>query len=268
MTRLVRLYPAAWRARYGSELEDLIAAMRADGAPAWRLAVDVARGAGREHLRGAGGRGGLLMVLWAWALMVVAGAVVQKTSEHRQAPAGFTLLLVAACVAAATVAAGIALALPAAARFVRRGGLAAVREQVVTALALTLVAALATAALVAWAAHLSAAQRAGHDSAYAGAFIAWAGLCCAALAAWTALAVALARRIDLTAAALRAEAALSVVVALALPLITAGTVLWWAAVGGFAIELALALAAMVAATALGGAGAWQAVRAAAVSSRP
>lgn len=279
MSRLVRLYPAAWRARYGSELEDLIAAMRADGRSPWRLAADVVRGAGREHLRSAGGRGGLLLVLWAWALMVVAGAVVQKTSEHWQravrpaghgpASAGFTLLLVAAGATAMLVAAGIALALPATARFVRRGGLGEVREHVLTALALSLVAVLATVALVLWASHLSAADRAGNDDAYAGAFIAWAVLGAAALAAWTALSAAVARRIELSAAVLRAEAVLSAAVALALALITAGTALWWAAVarhapgffGGLAIEMIVALTAMVAATALGGAGAWQAVRA-------
>jgi hypothetical protein len=52
----------------------------------WRLRADLARGAGRERLRAAGlgdddperrARGGVLLVLWAWAVFVLAGAVVR-----------------------------------------------------------------------------------------------------------------------------------------------------------------------------------------------
>jgi predicted permease len=46
MRRIVRLYPRAWRQRYGDELEALIE----DTGPGWRVAVDVARGAAMMHL--------------------------------------------------------------------------------------------------------------------------------------------------------------------------------------------------------------------------
>ncbi len=46
MRLIVRLYPRAWRQRYGDELEALIE----DAGPGWRVAVDVARGAAMMHL--------------------------------------------------------------------------------------------------------------------------------------------------------------------------------------------------------------------------
>jgi hypothetical protein len=286
MSRIVRLYPAAWRERYGEELAGLIADMSDGRRPSLRLLADVARGAGRERLRAArpapgGARGGVLLVLCAWALFVVAGAVVQKTSEHWQdalpaaghgrAAAGFGILLGVAVVAAVLVAAGIALALPATVRFLRGGGWAAIQERVLTAVALSVVAVAATVALVVWASRVDAGGRDGRDAAYAAAFVGWGVLCVAALAGWTAAATALARRIELTAALLRAETALAVVVAGAMAAMTVATAVWWAAVAarapgflgggsGLPVQLVGAMALMVAATALGGAGAWQAVR--------
>jgi hypothetical protein len=251
MSRLVRLYPAAWRARYGSELEDLIAAMRADGHRAWRLALDVARGAGRERLRATRGRDGLLMVLWAWALTVVAGGGLQKTTEHAT-----PLLAVAAVTAAVLVAAGIALALPATVRFLR-SDFAAVREPALTAAGLSVVALLALTGLVAWASRLGGAARDGHDAAYAAAFIATGLLCAAALAGWTALAATLARRITLPRGVQRAQSLLAAAVALTLPAITIGAALTPAS----ALQLIPTLTALTAATALAATGAVQALRA-------
>ncbi|MGE3344696.1 MAG: hypothetical protein AB7L71_14795, partial [Vicinamibacterales bacterium] len=46
MRLIVRLYPRAWRQRYGDELEALIE----DTGPGWRVAADVARGAAMMHL--------------------------------------------------------------------------------------------------------------------------------------------------------------------------------------------------------------------------
>jgi hypothetical protein len=88
--RLLRLYPASWRVRYGDELETLILDMSGGGRVPWRIRANVAA-AGRERLcaAGPGGdsadarvRGGASLVLWAWTLFVVAGAIVQRTSEH------------------------------------------------------------------------------------------------------------------------------------------------------------------------------------------
>ncbi len=138
-TRLLRLYPRSWRLRYGDELEALILDMSGPQRVPWRIRADVAVSGGRERLRAAGlggdsadarVRGGASLVLWAWALFVVAGTIVQKTSEHwRHAlPSGshtaatvaFGSLIGVAIAAAVIVVAGIALTLPALGRFLRR----------------------------------------------------------------------------------------------------------------------------------------------------
>lgn len=252
MSRLVGLYPAAWRARYGSELEDLIAAMRDDGHAAWRLHLDVLRGASREWLRAARGRNGLLMVLWAWALTVVAGGTVQKTTES-----GTTLLLVAAVTAALLVTAGLALAVPATIRFLRTEGFTPVSAPLLVALALSAIALVALGGLVLWSSHLSDAARNGHDAPYTAAFIATGLLGTAALTAWTALATTLARRIALSRTTLRAQSALAAGVALTLPAITVGAAL----TPGSTLQIVPAVVAMAVATALGATGARQALRA-------
>jgi hypothetical protein len=244
-TRLLMLYPAAWRRRYGDELDALIIEMRADGrAGNWRLSTDLVRSAARERLRGTHlgppapriGSGATL-VLWAWALFVLAGAVVAKTSEHwRQAlpphagsgaSAAFWGLTVVAVLAAALIAAGIALTLPAAARFLGNGGWRRIRARTRLAAALTGTAILATAALVTWAQRLSAADRAGHDHLYAAAFLGWAALGAAALLAWTAVAARIARTVRCSDAVLRAQALIAPAVALALGVMTVATVAWW-----------------------------------------
>lgn len=292
MSALVRLYPAAWRERYGEEIEGLIADMSEHGRVPWRVRADVVLGAARERARaagvGAGGpperriRGGVLLVLWGWALFVLAGAVVQKTAEHwqgalpgaghEQAAAGFGVLLGAAICAAALVMIGIAIVVPACARFLRPGGWPIVRRRVLAAVASTVVAVAATGAIVALARHAGASARNGHDPGYAVAVAAWAVVCAAALLVWTGAAAAIARRVDLGPAALRIEAGLACAVTLLMATMSAGTAVWWAAVarhapgflgGGTALPwpLVLAAAVMLSATGLGALGTQQAVRA-------
>jgi hypothetical protein len=245
---LLRLYPPGWRARYGEELHALILET-SDGRVSWRVRADVVVAAARERLRSAGlagdgppaerMRSGTLLVLCAWALFVVAGAGVQKFSEHWQAatPAGarglptaaFDVLLAAACVGSALVLTGVAAALPSLARFLRGGGLAQVRRPLLRAVALTIAALPVTVAVVLWAHRLSAAQRNGHDAAYAAVTVSWALLLAACLAAWTAAGVAAARRLALAPALVRLEALLAAGVAAAMVTMTAATAVWWGA---------------------------------------
>jgi hypothetical protein len=135
----------------------------------------------------------------------------------------------------------------------------------VIAAGLTVVAAAGTAALVAWAHGLTAAQRDGHDTAYAAGFVACALLLVACLLAWTATAVAIARRLALPVPALRAHAWLACAAAAAMTVGTVATVVWWAALGSrsraavFAPELVVVVL-MLLATVAGVAGARQARR--------
>lgn len=245
---LLRLYPKGWRARYGDELELLILETSGGRVP-WRVRLDVACAAGGERLRDAGligdrpsaerMRGGALLVLCAWALFVVAGMGVQKFSEHWQAatprssrglPAGaFDVLLGAAAFGTLLVLVGVALVLPRLVGFLRADGLRQVRRRLLVTVGLTAGAVPASVGLIVWAHGLSAAARDGHDVAYGVAAALWALLLVGCLASWTAVAVAVARQLDLSEIVLRLEALLAVGVAASMAAMTAATGVWWAA---------------------------------------
>jgi hypothetical protein len=295
-TALLVLYPAAWRRRYGDELDALILEMHADGRRlGWRARADLARAGLRERARGLGGgdpagriRGGASLVLWAWALFLLAGAIVAKTSEHwhqalpaqpnHVADAAYAGLTAIALATAIIVVAGIAVTLPAAARFLRAGGWRAVRGRAALAVGLTVVAALATGGLVAWAQRVSPAGRNGSDGIYVAGFVVWAVLGAAALLAWTALATGIARGLHCRPGVLRAQAVIAGLVALAMVGMTAATVAWWVTVAGSSAaaltggsevghatavvpQLILAAALMVVATGIAALGAARADRA-------
>ncbi len=296
--RLTRAYPPAWRARYGEELAELILDMSEGGRIPWRLRADVVAAGGRERLRAAGlgdgerpadrVRSGTGLVLWAWALFVAAGAIVQKTSEHWEGalPTGshplaggaFATLLYVAVATAILLAAAVAWAAPRLVELVRAGRAPGLRRRALIAAGATLVLAAATLALVLWARGLSGRQRDGHDTAYAVGFLAWAALGAACLIASTAAIARAARCLELRPVALRRQAGLTAAVAGAMAVMTAATATWWASVGAAAPaaltgggasahptalvpRLVLALALMLLATALGGAGARRALRA-------
>jgi hypothetical protein len=295
---LVRLYPPAWRARYGEELEALIVASSDGRRVTWRVRADVALGAVRERLRAAGltgdgpaptrVRGGALLTLCAWALFTVAGLAVQKFSEHWQdatpadsralPSAAFAALVIAAVCGSLLVLAGIGSAMPSLAAFLRAGGWPTIRRRVVIAAVVTGAAIAATVALVVWAHALTGRERDGHDLAYAIAFVAWALLIVATLFSWTAAAVAAAGRLRLPAATLRIASRLAGGAAVAMAAMTAATAVWWASLADaapwflagrpvgsnaspVAPELAVAATLMLLATLLGGAGAYRAARA-------
>jgi hypothetical protein len=246
---LLALYPAAWRRRYGDELDALIVDMHAGGRnTGWRVRADVLRAAARERLRGSHRgepsrriRGGASLVLWGWAVFVLSGAIVAKTSEHWQrslsgrpapiAKIAFAGLTVAAVTAAVLVAAGIVLTLPAAMRFLREGGWSRIRSRTLIAAALTAAAVAGTIALVAWAHRLTVLERNGHDHLYAGAFLCWAALVAAMVLAWTAVATTMTRGLRCGRAVLRAQALLAPAVTILMVVMTVATAAWWAIVG-------------------------------------
>jgi hypothetical protein len=287
---LLRLYPRAWRDRYGAELEELIRAS-SGGRLSRRVWLDVVAGAVREHLRTAGlagdsppasrARSGALVVLCAWAVFVVGGAAVQKFSEHWQddTPVGargvpsaaYDVLVAAAVVGSVLVVAGIVLALPALLRFLREGGWPLVRDQVAAAAVLTILAAGSLAGLAAWAHTLTAPQRNGSDPAYSGLGAATLLLLLGSLALWTAAAVACVRRLHLSHRLLGVEGLLAAGVAASMATMTVATAVWWGALArtaqpGFfgpaapvAPELLVATALMLVATASGAFGAHRAL---------
>jgi hypothetical protein len=246
---LLRLYPRAWRARYGEELLALLTELSEADPRVSRMRRDVARAGLGERLRAAGfgagappatrARSGALLVLCAWMLFAVAGVRVQKFSEHWQSataqsargvPAvAFHVIEGAAALGGVLVLAGVALALPRALAYIRSGGWPVVRRAVVRASALTAVAVGATAALAVWAQHLDTAQRNGASSAYSGAFVLCALLLVGALAAWTTVAVSLARALELSGRVLRIEALLAGTICASMLAMTVATATWWGA---------------------------------------
>ncbi|MBV8479840.1 MAG: hypothetical protein JOY72_05995 [Actinobacteria bacterium] len=145
MRLLLRVYPRRWRDRYGDELLALLEAEPLT----WRARANVVAAGLVERTRGSGP--GHLRVLWGWAFFVVGGMAFQKTSEHWQGvfPSGhlatptvaFDTVQVAAVIGSAAVLAGVALALPAFVRDLRRGGWTALRRPLLAAASGTIVAA-------------------------------------------------------------------------------------------------------------------------------
>ncbi len=214
--RLMRIYPASWRRRYGEELEGLIVeASDGDRIP-WRTRLDVALAGGGERLGafgfGSGSsprrqvRGSALLVLCAWALFVVGGITVGKFSEHWEAATpqagqslpstAFTVLMVAAACGTVLVLGGVAAAVPGFIAYLRGGGWAGIRRSVGLAALLGLALVAATVGLASWASGLDAHQREGGDVAYGAAFLTWALLICICIAGWTRTAVQIAGRVD------------------------------------------------------------------------
>lgn len=250
--RLLYCYPQSWRARYGDELQGLILDMSDGQQVPWRVRANLVGAGLRERLHAAGlsgdgpasgrVRGGVVLVMWAWALFVLGGAVLGKSTEHWQSamPAGaghatatvaFSTVLGGAIAAAVVVLAGIGLALPSLALFLRDGGWRHIRWPILTAGVLSVAALAATIALAAWAHGLTAVARNGHDTAYGIAFLAWAVLCAGTLLTWTAAAARTARHLDLAPWALRMQARLAVLATAAMGAIAAATAVWWVAVG-------------------------------------
>jgi hypothetical protein len=251
--KLLHLYPAAWRARYGDELAALVEELDRDGRMSWRAQFDIVRRGLVERLRALGLRGlppderereGSLLVLYAWTLFVLGGVGVQKTSEHWQAatPLGrqglpstaFDVLVAAAGVGSALVLLGVAASRQQLASFVRGGGWGEIRGPIVRAAVLTVVAAAMTAGLASWAHSLTPAARNGADHVYSGAFLAWAVFCAGCLFAWAAAAASTARRLSLPPAPLRLEARLAVAVSATMVVVTIATAVCWGSVASAA----------------------------------
>jgi hypothetical protein len=252
---LLRWYPATWRERYGEELAALIED-DLDGRPlTLRFRLSMVRAGLRErgHQSGLTGhaaapsdrvRAGFLLVLAAWAAFVVAGTVFAKLSEHfaHAVPAGartisvmaFGGVTVLATICALLVLAGALAAGPALSRFLRAGGWRSARRPVLRAAGATVVAAAALARLTIDASTLTSAARNGGDRLYSLGFVLVALLLWAALALWTAAAVAIGRQLILSRRVLAIEAAAASAVTAGMILMTAATASWWAAVASSA----------------------------------
>lgn len=248
--RLLRWYPSAWRARYGDEMTALLRDMYATaGRIPLRARLGLMRAGLEERTREAGMvgpaggpegrvRGGAVLVLCAFALFLVGGAVFAKFADGWSGGtpvrdlalphAAFGLVVAAAVVAGALVLVAAALVVPAFMRLVRSGGWNEVRRPVWRGVTAWAVAAVLFGLTLGWSRVLSAHDRNGGLPAYGWLFVLLCLAVIAAIALGTAAAVAVARRVDLEDGLVRALGLLALGVAGALVPIFAGVVAWWA----------------------------------------
>jgi hypothetical protein len=248
---VLRWYPAGWRDRYGDEMTALLHdTYAAPGRIPLRARLGLARAGLEERAREAGVlgpaggpsgrvRGGSLLVLCAFSLFVVGGAVFAKFTDQWSSATprkdltlpttGFDVVVVTAAVAGALVLTAAALAVPALVRLLRAGRWHEVRGPVVRAVLAGVVAAAFFGGTVGWSRHLSVHDRNGGLAAYSDLFVVLCLAVVVAIALGTAAAVAVARKVELGERTVRALGRLALGVAAALVLIFGGVVAWWAA---------------------------------------
>jgi hypothetical protein len=248
--RALRWYPAAWRRRYGAELAALLEDTYGPGPVPWRGRISLLRAGSVERLRTAGLlgsatspsegiRAGSLLVLWAWAVFMVAGAGFASLADNWQAamPPGAWLPAAGYDVAQVSGLAGGVIVLLAAGgcapwlvRFLRAGGWRPIRGRLLLAAALMLVTIAAVTAMVLWAHRLGTPERNGGLWTYSALFVLVAVLVTATIAAWTAASAAVVRRLELPAGILRYCRALAVALTMVMVVLAGAVAAWWTAI--------------------------------------
>ncbi|HXQ60772.1 MAG TPA: hypothetical protein VN796_00490 [Acidimicrobiales bacterium] len=250
LERLLRWYPAVWRARYGAELVALMEDTYGNDPVPARSRFGIARAGMTERLvemgLGTGNqgpaerlRGGALLVLCAWGFFVIGGSIFAKAAEgwalatshaDRALPgAGYDSVVVAAAVGAVVIAVAAVVTLPAFLRFLGAGGWSDVRRPVRVAVGVSAVTMLTVASMSLWAHHLDYSQRNGGSLPYEVLALVVGILAMVTIAAWTVATLRTVRLLDLSAPVLRLEGRLALLLALVMLVIVGGTSVWWAA---------------------------------------
>ena len=242
--RLLRWYPARWRARYGDELVALMEDTFGEGDVPLAKQLNVARAGLSERLHeiglGADGgapaeqvRSGSLLVLCAWALFVAGGAAFAKMSEHWQSlvPRGawrvpsdaYVVVQTSAAVGLIVVVVGGIISLPAQARFFRDSGWTKVRRVVGLAAVTVVPTALLTLGTALFV-HDGSGPRDGVGTQAVGAL--WALLVVASLVTCTAAAIAVAKHLQFSPSVLFLEGLLAMILAILMITIFGAVVAW------------------------------------------
>jgi hypothetical protein len=248
--RLIRWYPATWRARYGDELVNLIEDAHGSAKVPRTVSISLMRSGSIERARECGllrnhlsasdrSRAGSLLVLWGWALFMVAGAIVAKFAEHWQSAvavaqrtlpaAAFGVVEIAGVLGGLMVLAAAITALPSFAALLRAGRWSEVRRPLTEMAVAGTTAIFFTVGIVVWAHHMNAHQRNGGLFFHGLVFIVWGLTMVFALTTSTAAATAVARRISWSARVLRAFGAMAITLSVLMAGISVGTLIWWTA---------------------------------------
>jgi len=248
--RMLRWYPPAWRSRYGEEMLALLEDTHEMGRMSWPERSSIAKAGMIERLRsaGLGGdslgpnerlRAGSLLVLCAWGMFTVAGAIFAKFTDNwdavipqgdrRLSSVSYDAVRVAAMAGAIIVLLAGLVVLPALVRLIRREGRDFLSGWVPPAAWLATATVGLTVGFVVWAHHLSYHDRNGGLWPYQMAFVVWSVLIVASIAACTAVAVSVGRRLTLSSRALRVLGVAAIVLSATMAAIMVGMLTWWAA---------------------------------------
>jgi hypothetical protein len=253
--RMLRWYPRAWRRRYGEEMVALLEDTHGMARVSWSDRLSIVKAGSLERLRSPGFvgdglgpdervRAGSLLVLCAWGMFAVAGAIFAKFTDNWEPVArpgdrilssgSYTAVRVGAMLGGVIVLLAGFVVLPAVVRLIRWEG----RTFFVGLIRWTvwLVAAVVglTVGFVVWAHHLSYHDRNGGLWSYQVAFVVWSGFVVASIGVCTAAGVSLTRRLILSTRELRTLGVLAIVLSATMAVIIAGTLTWWAAVASAA----------------------------------
>jgi hypothetical protein len=248
LRRLLRWYPSRWRSRYEEEfLAFLDDRYGTTGLP-WKAQISIAFAGLRERSYDSGivgtkstaatqRKSGALVVLVAWSMMVVGGAVLQKTSEHYAssltihshffAQLAFNVAAGSGVVGSLLVLAGAVVAIPAFARLLQEEKWSSIRRTIVMPLISAAMLITMVVGLSVWAHHLTSAQRNGSNNLYSSAFLACALMVVVTTAMLTTAAIRVANRCQLTAKELRRESLIALGVSLSSIFVIAGAITWW-----------------------------------------
>jgi hypothetical protein len=239
--RLLRWYPRAWRERYGGEFLALVEDTLDGRRPGWRLRLGVVWSGLRERghqARPAGGRvlpglargfaadSGSAFIVAGYLLAILPNEL--GASPARAAGLGLDVLTALIALAGLALLAGGLAALPALVRLIRASGRPRVRAEAGWAAAATATAGAGLAWIIGWPGASSLAPL-DTSPAYLGVLLATVLALTTALDRWTAIAAAVARRLELAPRVRAAERALAAVALPAILIMVGADVVWYSA---------------------------------------
>ena len=253
--KIVRWYPAKWRARYGQGLAALLEDTYGAKAVPLRIRAALARAGVAERAREAGVVGsstssnerlrvGSQLVLCGWSLFLVAGAIFAKFSEHwnvtmptahRTLPTiGDNAVQWAGGVGALAVLVAGAFVVPAALRLVRTEGWLSIRRPVLRVVLAIGASAVLTAGLAVWAHHLNYHQRNGGMVPYEIVFLLTCAAIVATIAIGTSTVITVTRQLNFSRQTLRILSSTALGLTLLMTVTACGTAVWWASEATYA----------------------------------
>ena len=247
--RILRWYPANWRARYGEGLTALLEDTYGENPVPLRARASLARAGTVERAREVGVIGqttssnerlrvGSHLVLCGWSFFVVAGTIFAKFTEHWNiaTPAAHrtlptiadTAVQAAGILSVAGVLVAAFLAVPAALRLVRAGGWTSIRRPVLRAAFASSTTAAFAAGLILWSHHLAVNQRNGAFVLFGVGVLLTGVVVMVAIATATSTVITVTRQLEFSRRILRLLSKLALGLTFLMIVMATGVAFWWA----------------------------------------